>query len=577
MSQFNSQKHTNNRSFGKKNKPCLNDNIGNDSTGHRDVMVPISLLSSIFSATGSQHTTSNVPIQTTTHSSSITNDYISLIIEHQKLMSLKFDYMEQTLSKLLKENQNLKDSIEKLDDKSDMVVDQIDNLCGFIAEKLEITEHGHEHIEQDNMHGTCECDKPSVDSCTTKADGSIKGNPFEMLLNQLAGIKPTEKVEENDLEEEYDVNEKIYSDEVKDVPNLEEFSKIPKNISDLIEMGNIYTSVLETATVNATKKKKKLKIGKQSDVEEVLQIGTVINDIYELEGKKYAINLEKVVNLMKPLMKLNNMIGMKNVKESVFEMILYYLQGFETRNQNMLHSVIEGPPGTGKTQLGKILAHVYCGLGIIETSKFKYVRATDLIGDHVGATKHMTQKVIDDANGGVLFIDEAYALSSNDNKDPYGKECIDTLNFNLSENKKKLIVIIAGYPDQLDKYFFAFNPGLQRRFPFRHRIDGYSAEELRDIFIDKLKRFKWKLDNSLDMDDLTKFFKSNKNDFANFGGDIENLFKKCQYAHSNRVVGKNPSIRKKFTLDDIQNGFNKFKECKRVDNDSGPKYPHMYI
>ena len=164
------------------------------------------------------------------------------------------------------------------------------------------------------------------------------------------------------------------------------------------------------------------------------------------------------------------MIGMKKVKNDVFEMIIYYLQNFEKTNKNMLHLVIEGSPGVGKTKLGKIMAQIYCALGIIPSNKFKYVKATDLIGEHVGATRIMTQKIIDDADGGVLFIDEAYALSSNDSKDPYGKECLDTLNFNLSENKKKLIVIIAGYPDQLDKCFFSYNPGLERRFPFRFKI-----------------------------------------------------------------------------------------------------------
>ena len=483
---------------------------------------------------------------------SLTHEYFYLLMEMQKMMSSKIDSIDRLLAKLENDNIRIKDDVVDIEAKSQMILDQIYNLTDNIYNDTKY---------ENNLEQPDQADQIVSSNQITIPINIKKDHPFEMLINQFMGNQTIKQTKDQEIEdEEYDINENIYSDKViKNIPELEEFSKVPTNISELIEFGLACETILENS------KKKKLKLPNEA----------MTNELYEIDGKKYSIDLEKVVNLMKPLSKLNNMIGMKNVKESVFEMVLYYLQGFESKNQNMLHSVIEGPPGTGKTQVGKILAQIYCALGIIESSQFKYVKATDLIGDHVGATKHMTQRVIDEADGGVLFIDEAYALSSNDSKDPYGKECIDTLNFNLSEKKKKLIVIIAGYPDHLDKYFFSFNPGLQRRFPFRHQIEGYSAEELRDIFIDKLKRFKWKLDSDVDMDELTKFFKSNHKSFTNFGGDIENLFKKCQYVHSNRVFGKNPMIRKILNMDDIQNGLKKLEKSKKTDD--LPKYPHMYL
>jgi SpoVK/Ycf46/Vps4 family AAA+-type ATPase len=420
------------------------------------------------------------------------------------------------------------------------------------------------------------------------SDPSIKNNtdissfnPLELLLGQLGKMHTNtqkEIIQEIDSDEEYDSNAPIYDEtNEQSLVNDENFVELPKkieNINDLIELGTKYEDIINTIQQKKANKKHKKTRSLESE-ENVIDNGDNICELYELDGKKYGVNLEIVSKLSKPLNKLSKMIGMKKVKDDIFEMIIYFLQGFEKNNKNMLHSVIEGPPGVGKTKLGKIMAQIYCALGIIPSSKFKYVKATDLIGDHVGATKHMTQNAIDEADGGVLFIDEAYALSSNENKDPYGKECIDTLNFNLSENKKKLIVIIAGYPDYLDKYFFSFNPGLQRRFPFKFRIDSYTAEELRDIFIDKLRKFKWKFNKNISMEKITEFFKTNKDCFPNFGGDIENLFKSCQFAHSKRMIGKHPVLRGKLIFDDILIGFDKFKKNKREDT-SKPIYPHMY-
>lgn len=439
-------------------------------------------------------------------------------------------------------------------------------------------------------------------------------NPMQILMAQIAEAQQNVQAQQNKNDDTcsddgYDHNAPIYEnpEDIKELDsNFVELTDKITNIKDLIDIGDKYRETINLSLKSKEKKKKNKKIKKSKSYDMVDKVNTVdtvdktgvadttgttsgiadtkssnnlldLTNYYELDGKKYPVNLEIISKLSAPLKRLLKVIGMEKVKEDIFDMIIYYLQGFEKNNSNMLHSVIEGPPGVGKTKLGKILANIYCGLGIIPSNRFKYVKATDLIGDHIGATKHMTQQVIDEADGGVLFIDEAYALSSNDNKDPYGKECIDTLNFNLSENKKKLIVIIAGYPDHLDKYFFSFNPGLARRFPFKFRIDAYTSDELKEIFIDKLRKFGWKFNQSVAMDKLSLFFKTNEKEFPNFGGDIENFFKSCQFAHSKRMIGKHPNQRKKINFDDITNGLEKFKKNKRNDDTKPQLWKDMFL
>jgi SpoVK/Ycf46/Vps4 family AAA+-type ATPase len=202
---------------------------------------------------------------------------------------------------------------------------------------------------------------------------------------------------------------------------------------------------------------------------------------YYINGKRYSIDLEKVYNLKEPLIILKNMIGMDKVKKTVLDLILYYIQRFEKQNSDMLHTIIEGPPGVGKTELGKILGKVYKALGILKSDKFTIATRSDLIGQYLGQTAPKTQEVIDNASGGVLFIDEAYSLGNPDKRDSFAKECIDTINLNLDKNKKKIIVIIAGYKEELESSFFSYNPGLKRRFPFVFTIDGYKPEELKAL------------------------------------------------------------------------------------------------
>ena len=523
-------------------------------------------------------------------------DYFKFLNEKNKFACDKIDELNKIIKQIQKDNDHMKEHIHMLEDRTKMLADQVEDVTDIVnadnnkncdndkCEECNEKDDKHSDIFDFGKMGNIEIipiqfgspppnvnknNKNKKDDIVIKmSEGGMPKNPLEMLFGNLKNMIAPKKevIDEPNSDDEYDPTQSIY-EELKideDINNFIEITEKINSINDIISLGEKYKDEIELSkNISKLQKKKKL-LDIKCD-----------NGYYELNGKKYGINLETVVKLSKPLKTLLAMVGIKKVKNEIFEMIVYYLQGFEKNNKSMLHSVIDGPPGVGKTKFGKILAKIYCALGIIPSSRFKYVKATDLIGDHVGATKHMTQNVIDEADGGVLFIDEAYALSTSEKKDPYGKECINTLTFNLAENKKKLIVIIAGYAEELDKYVFSYNPGLSRRFPFRFKMEGYNAEELRDIFIDKLKRVNWKFDISLTTELITDFFKKNKDEFPNFGGDIENFFKSCQFTHSKRMIGKNPIYRMKLTIDDINCGFNKFKNNKR-DSTSKLPYPHMY-
>ena len=322
-------------------------------------------------------------------------------------------------------------------------------------------------------------------------------------------------------------------------------------------------------------------------IDDLIELGK----IYDSEKKvRYNIDLEKLANLIKPLEKLKSMIGLDNIKESIVGHITYFLANLEEETQDMMHTVITGPPGVGKTQLGQILGDIYYNLGILKGNKnkkrnrnsklkdngytFKIIKRSDLIGKYLGHTAAKTQKVIDSCEGGVLFIDEAYSLGNSDGRDSFSKECIDTLNQNLTEKKSNFLCIIAGYKDALEDCFFSYNEGLSRRFTFRYDIEKYSPEELKLIFYEMVKKLGWKINEN---DIKTKFFKDNYSNFKNMAGDMETLLFYCKISHGKRVFCK-PKLKKIITLEDLKNGFKQFNESRNSkETDRDKIWKNMYV
>ena len=182
----------------------------------------------------------------------------------------------------------------------------------------------------------------------------------------------------------------------------------------------------------------------------------------------------------------------------------------------------------------------------------------------------MTQDVFNKAKGGILFIDEAYSLGNPEGRDSFSKECIDTINQNLTENKDT-VVFIAGYKEQLEESFFSYNPGLHRRFKFRVEVDKYDASELRLIYIKKLKDSKWEiLNNDAEKSIPLKLFEKNREIFKFNGGDMENLWHQTQIVHSRRVFGKPRNLLRKINEEDVKNAIETYlenDEVKRRSND----------
>jgi hypothetical protein len=290
-----------------------------------------------------------------------------------------------------------------------------------------------------------------------------------------------------------------------------------------------------------------------------------INDLIELglsydplDKKRYVINLRALNKCVEPLKDLNKMIGMKNVKEMIIDLMFFRLQNLKDGDNEMWHLVIQGTPGSGKTEIAKILGKLYYSLGIAKKDSFTPVKRSDLIGKYLGHTAKMTQEVFDNAKGGILFIDEAYSLGNPEGRDTFSKECIDTINQNLTENKD-VIVFIAGYKDQLDESFFSYNPGLNRRFKMRITVDKYSASELREIYIKKIFDDKWDImDNDLIKNIPLKFFEKNYEMFKYNGGDMENLWHLTKICHARRIFGKELIYMKKIIDNDLEKAFNNY-------------------
>lgn len=200
------------------------------------------------------------------------------------------------------------------------------------------------------------------------------------------------------------------------------------------------------------------------------------------------IEEEKELSLEDVLKKLNELIGLTEIKKKISEHIKYLdfiklrkEKGFEEEEKMNLHSVFTGNPGTGKTTVVRLLGKIYKQMGLLSEGHVHEVDRADLVGEFIGQTAPKIKKAIEKARGGILFIDEAYSLfrSKEEEKD-FGREVIEIIIKEMSDGKGDLAIMVAGYPKEME-IFLDSNPGLKSRFKYYFNFPDYTPDELVEI------------------------------------------------------------------------------------------------
>jgi len=268
----------------------------------------------------------------------------------------------------------------------------------------------------------------------------------------------------------------------------------------------------------------------------------VKNNVQEFRNKNVFASADSLKEHMDYLMSLT---GLGSVKDEIVSMI-NLVRIRELRKERglpiipmSLHLVFTGSPGTGKTTVARLLAQIYKEIGVLERGHLIETDRSGLVSRYIGGTAQKVRHVVDQALGGILFIDEAYALCDGQDSNDFGREAIATLLKLMEDNRDNLIVIVAGYPEKMEK-FLSSNPGFMSRFNKFIKFEDYTADELSEIFSGMCAEYGYVIHNDA-KDAVKKHYKDRLNTsdpmFGN-GRDVRNLFERGVANQANRLVNK---------------------------------------
>ena len=306
------------------------------------------------------------------------------------------------------------------------------------------------------------------------------------------------------------------------VRNIIQKAKIAKNFGNARYIDTLFDKLVLAHALEATDENLKL---------------ITKNDIDKME--KTIMSKERTIDDV--LKDLNSLIGLQDIKNIIdgFVSVLEFNKKVDHQNDFNLHMIFKGNAGTGKTTVARLIADIYYSLGYIKKNKVTEVQSQDLIGEWLGQTGPKTQAVIDSAIDGVLFIDEAYSLMEHKGSNAsYTAECIATLLKAMEDYKGRLIVIFAGYTEEMIQ-FRDLNPGLKSRIGFELTFADYTTDELVEIFKKKINDYKFKVDDKA-IEKVRSLLEDAKK-VENFGNGrfVDNMLQKIIVEHAKRMKNEN--------------------------------------
>lgn len=272
----------------------------------------------------------------------------------------------------------------------------------------------------------------------------------------------------------------------------------------------------------------------------------ISNKVFKPKVKSANIKENEVPeddSLEKVMKELNELVGLRDIKIAVEELTNFLKvqkirekEGLKTA-KNALHSAFMGPPGTGKTTIARLLGRIFKHLGYLQKGHLVETDRAGLVAGYVGQTALKVDEVVQKALDGVLFIDEAYSLSQADNERDFGNEAVEALLKRMEDYRERLVVIVAGYPDEMQD-FIQSNPGLQSRFNRYYKFEHYQPIELMEIFKIFAQKADFKLSADAEeklMEIFDRLYEKRNNSFGN-ARVARNLFEKITERQATRIV-----------------------------------------